>query len=296
MHSFRQGMAAIALVASLGLIVPGAFGGPAAADISNKNPQSMTIECQLGNSTYSSEVIAIDHDPGGKKLGKMQDTHRSLGFVPMEGYVISTFRAIEDNRYWPDNSSRFAAVPLPQGDTRLDGGYPAEFVTPRGYDFSYFGDGFSTGKDKKKLVDCTVTDSGELKGTEATTCLLNGDKDNDVCFENIWVADYPEAAAESSPCLAFGDPQYEKCFVPFVPDDGDPDTIERPPVTYHYTDVFYIKALVTGNDGVDAQAASAANGAVLSAASVSDDGKHRADRQHKAKKGGKHRGKGNHRK
>ena len=34
MHSLRQGTAAIALVASLGLIVPGSFGGPGSADIS----------------------------------------------------------------------------------------------------------------------------------------------------------------------------------------------------------------------------------------------------------------------
>jgi hypothetical protein len=35
MQKLKQGMAAIVLVASLGLIVPGSFGGPAAADVDN---------------------------------------------------------------------------------------------------------------------------------------------------------------------------------------------------------------------------------------------------------------------
>ena len=35
MRKLKQGMAAVAFVASLGLIVPGSFGGPAFADVNN---------------------------------------------------------------------------------------------------------------------------------------------------------------------------------------------------------------------------------------------------------------------
>jgi hypothetical protein len=85
------------------------------------------------------------------KLGKMQDTQSSLGFVPGEDYVESTFTAIEDDPYWPDDSSPLAAISLaeePLGDlARPADGYPAEFVTPPSYVFSYFGeDGLSSGK------------------------------------------------------------------------------------------------------------------------------------------------------
>jgi hypothetical protein len=210
----------------------------------------MTIKCDMNGDTvndYESTVTAIDHDPGGKKLGAMQDTTSSLGFVPMEGYVISIFTAIENNELWPnlDDSSPEAARPLAPTDSRLAGGYPDRFETPRGYDFSYFGDGFKRGaKPKKNLVDCVVTDLGLLEGREATEsgtesgCLRDGVLQDD-CFENIWVADYPEALTDSAPCLAFGDPEYDQCMAPDV--------------TYLYQDDFYIKARVTGDSGAKAK-------------------------------------------
>jgi hypothetical protein len=288
-------MAAIALVASLGLIVPSSFGGPASADVSNKNPQPMSIECDLdGNDDtgdhgyeYVSDVIAIDHDPGGKKLGKMQDTNSNLQFLPVEGSATTIWTAIEDNRYWPGDSSPFAAEPLSPEDaaTRL-ADYPAVWETPPGYPFSYFGEGFSThnaANENKSFVDCVVTDVGLMDAREAlsemgtTQCLRNGVL-QDLCFENKWVADDLFDVEDSKPCLVEG-VESDKC-MRYVPDDPDTDVNEEVIVTYHYTDIITIKAQVTGNNGANVKAASA------------DDDAATADRQVKSKKGDKHRGKG----
>ena len=60
MNTFRQGMAAVGLVATLGLIVPSALGGSAAADISHNPNHDLTpfeLTCDLdgdsnGDTTY----------------------------------------------------------------------------------------------------------------------------------------------------------------------------------------------------------------------------------------------------
>jgi hypothetical protein len=285
MHMLKQGMAAVALVASLGLIVPASFGGPVSADISREwGVQPMSIECDLDGNTsyeYTSEVTSADHDPGGK-VATLQDVNSSLVFVPQSGSVTTIFTAIENNEDWPevDDSDPAAAVPLASGDPRLAGGYPASFVTPPGYPFSYFGEGFSRGNTDRKqnLVDCVVIDVG--KANPGTECLRDGVL-QDVCSENApWVAG-AEDVENSKPCLVGSNPQYDKCMAFGV--------------SYHYEDIFTIKAVVSGNSGASVQAASADDGGTLSAARAADDGKHRADRKHKAKNGGKHRGNGRHR-
>ncbi len=43
MLKLKQGMAAIVLVVSLGLIVPGSFGGPASADVDNSRPNNPNL-------------------------------------------------------------------------------------------------------------------------------------------------------------------------------------------------------------------------------------------------------------
>jgi hypothetical protein len=55
MQQLKQGTAAVALVVSLGLAVPGTLGGSASADISDHNPKLVetTFDCDLdGNGTY----------------------------------------------------------------------------------------------------------------------------------------------------------------------------------------------------------------------------------------------------
>jgi hypothetical protein len=229
----KQGTAAMALVATLGLVVPSSFGGTASADISRQDGiQLMLITCDFdGNASYeyTSDVIAIDHDPGGKRLGTMQDqdTRSNLAFVPMEGYVDTIFTAID---------------PVPPG-------YPITFLIPPENDYAYLGGEFNRGgtNGKKNLIDCIVVDDSP---------------------ENNYPAGESEDNVTGCHSLSGVPLDVDECF--FVDEDD--------PVTYHYKDIYTIKAEVTGNSGPAAQAAGA------------DDG------HHKAKKGGKHRHKGKHRK
>lgn len=285
MQTFKQSFAAVALVATLGLILPGLFVRPTLAEISNKNPQQMTIKCDLdGKSTtgangyeYESNVIAIDHDPGGKRLGKMQDTNSNLQFLPIEGTVSTIWTAIEDNRYWTEDSSHYAWVPLSPADAaiRLADNYPAVWETPPGYPFSYFGDGFSAQKGvKKSIAACVVTDDGLMDAREAERELgssqcLGENGPQDLCYENRWVADDMFDVTDSQPCLVNG-AESLKC-MNYVADDPATEANEEVIVTYHYTDIFTIKAQVIKSS--------------TKALSAKDAGKHRA---HK----GKHHGKG----
>jgi hypothetical protein len=293
----KQGIAAIALVVSLGLIVPGSFSGPASADISREwGVQPMAISCDFDGDKifeYTSEVTSADHDPGGK-MATLQDVNSSLVFVPQSGYVTTVYTALENRVDWPqyDDSDVEAVVPLASGDPRLAGGYPVSFVIPPGHPWSYFGDGFSIGgakSNKKNLVDCEVNDVG--KANPGTTCVANGvelvqEPDGiAVCFENVFGAGRDNAV--QTDCLVGGVSQ-DLCFVPPIEAENEDDDLR---VSYIYDDTFSIKAVVSGNGGASLQAASADNGGTLSATNAADDGKHK----HKAKKGGKHRGNGKHR-
>src|SRR5215212_11822795 len=69
MHTFKQGMATVMLVMSLGLVMPSLFGGSVSADISrNHGIQPMVLKCDLdGNDAtgangyeFASEVTSID--------------------------------------------------------------------------------------------------------------------------------------------------------------------------------------------------------------------------------------------
>ncbi|MCA9876350.1 MAG: hypothetical protein KC442_01155 [Thermomicrobiales bacterium] len=249
MNTLKQGLAAVTLVTSLGLASVATFAGPAAADLSTEainNPQPMTITCDLDGSSangfeYESTVNSVDK---GNALGPMWDAANRLRFVAVSGTVYTIWTAIEDNTLFAqDDSSPFARRPLDAGDLRLAGGYPVTFDTPPGYPYATFGDGFTTNATKKKgkkrgrLVDCVVTDVGNMTRAEAkaemgsTQCLRDGVL-QDMCYQNFW---WNGASAEdvqnSRPCLASGNAQYDKCMALGV--------------TYHYEDRYEFKALVT---------------------------------------------------
>jgi hypothetical protein len=65
-HTLKQGTVALVLVASLGLIVPSSFGGPAAADINRQDGlQPMAIACDFngdGTNDYFSDVMSADKE------------------------------------------------------------------------------------------------------------------------------------------------------------------------------------------------------------------------------------------
>jgi len=208
MQKLKQGTAAVALVTSLGLVMPALFGGPASADVSHavRSLQEMTVSCEaLGETVY--DVVAIDKDPGDN-MATMQDTDSNLVFVPRKGTVTTIYTAID-----PTNPE--AVIALPPGS--LDP-YPTSFVIPPEHDFAYLGGEFSRGRTKARnnLIACIVID------------------------------DSPENYFEAG---AF-DAEQEDCLVDGV-------KIEEPTcfaegVTYHYKDVYAIKALVTGNSGARA--------------------------------------------
>jgi hypothetical protein len=154
-------------------------------------------------------------------------------FVPQSGSVTSIYTAID-----PTNPE--AAIPLPPGSLTP---YPNSFAIPAGHPYAYLGDGFSRGKAKDKkpnLANCVVTDVGKT----------------DDGFENFYTAGDSEASVTD--CLVDGVEQ-DLCFV-----EG---------VTYHYTDIYTVKAVVSGNRGTGVQAAGA-------------DDAGSADRRHKHKNSG----------
>lgn len=255
MQTFKQGTAALALVASLGLVIPASFGGPVSADkAKNRELQPMTIECAaLGGSVI--EVVAFDHDPGGR-MANMREVNGSRVFVPWRGSVNTTYTAVENNEVpgSGDDSQAQARVALAPSDSRLAGGYPTSFEIPPGHPYAYFGEGFRRkGKPPKNLIDCTVIDVG--KADDGTTCLKNGLLQEE-CFDNVFVAGEGDAAQED--CLVEGVEQ---------------DTCMVEDVAYHYTDFYSIKAKVKGK------------------AASNDVDHENAGRQHKGNRGGKHRGK-----
>jgi hypothetical protein len=232
-------MAAIAVVASLGLVAPASVAGPASADIakeSNANPQPMSIKCDLDGQSdtgfeYESTVNSRDR---GNDLGYMRDTNSTRKFVAVAGYIYTTYTAIEDNTRFKkkDDSSPYAMKPLDSEDSRLAGGYPVSFDIPPGYPYSA---GFDKAAKKKgPVVDCVATDLGILNAAEAqeelgsTQCLRDGVL-QDKCYENFYQAG-AEDVKNSKPCVAFGDDHYDKCMVKGL--------------TYFYHDDYHIKARV----------------------------------------------------
>jgi hypothetical protein len=221
MRTLKQGTVAVALVASLGLVMPGSLGGPVFAD--RDVTKDLTVQCDaLGDTVY--QVTATDHEPSGN-LATLQLQGSTLVLVPQQGTITTVYTAIE-----PDDPE--AAIPLPANDPSL-GGNPVSFEIPPDHPYAYLGGEFSRGgakPNKKNLIDCVVVDDSP---------------------DNYYAAEQFDVDGDSRFVLG---------------------------VTYHYTDTYAIKAVVSGGRA-GAKAASA-------------DGAQSADRQHKAKKGGKHRGKG----
>jgi hypothetical protein len=136
MLKLKQGSVAVALVVSLGLIVPGSFGGLASAE--RNLTDSLTVQCDaLGPTVYV--VDATDHNPGGT-LPTMQVQDGSLVFVPIYGELTSTYTALG-----------------PTGDK------PSEFDIAPGEPYAFHDGVFQRGNLKAKrsgqnLITCTITD------------------------------------------------------------------------------------------------------------------------------------------
>ena len=66
MNTLRQGMAAVGLVATLGLVVPSTLGGSVSADIShnpNRDQTPFTLHCDLdGDSNADTEYVASHYE------------------------------------------------------------------------------------------------------------------------------------------------------------------------------------------------------------------------------------------
>lgn len=229
MQKLKQGVLAIALVSTLGVVLPATLEESVSAGKKSKlNLQPMTIQCaDLGNTVV--DVVAYDHDPKGH-MPSMREVNGSRQFVPIAGSVTTTYTAIESNELQdPAGDAPAAALaPLAANDPRLANGHPVSFDIPPGHPYAYFGDGFKR-KPKwknKNFIDCTVIDVGTADA--GTTCLKNGVL-QDACFQNVYVAGAEDASQEN--CLVAGIAQ-PRCFV-----EG---------VTYHYTDVYSIRVKVKG--------------------------------------------------
>ncbi len=283
MLKLKQGMAAIMLTASLGLIVPGSFGGPAAADISRKwGLQPMDITCDLdrnGSFEFESEVMSADKEFQNNnttgfqvfKWGTLQDVNSPLVFTVQSATDVGIYTAVENKgggtETTSDDTSPEARVLLSSGD--LPAGYPVSFEIPPNHPYNYFGDGgIHLGKktNKKNLVDCVFIDVGKANdGAEGVECYIAGVLQSE-CYQNVFTAGSSDVQG-AIPCDRSdgGDPT--KCFV-----EG---------VTYHYTDTISGKFHVSGNGGAKVKSASA-------------DDAPSADRQQKNKgqNGKQNRGKG----
>lgn len=132
MQSFKQAMAATALVVSLGLVMPSALGGSAAADLQN-NPNAFTTElnCDIGSKTVTYEVVSTS------AAASFQDLHSSTVFTVIYSTYEGLYTAID---------------PLDPNDTFPDSGA--------------HGPGYPKGKKKGKLANATVCHS---IGTETWT-------------------------------------------------------------------------------------------------------------------------------
>jgi hypothetical protein len=250
MQKLKQGTAAIAMVATLGLVMPTAFGGLALADISrNERLQPMTAEC-AGLGKF--DVISADKEftnantEGGErfKMSTLQEVDGPLVLVPVSGTVVSVYTALDHD---PDSETNpEALVPLDASDPRLAGGYPPVFAIPPGNPYSYFGD-FSLGNKtkKKNLVDCVITDIGA----------------SDEGLQNWYPAGEGEAAVTDCRVPDVNGAEQDLCFV-----EG---------LVYHYTDIFVIKAQVSNNGGATVESASADG-----ASKAQHGGKHRGKGKH----------------
>jgi hypothetical protein len=233
MPKLRQVTAAIALVVSLGLIVPGSLGGSVLADIKpppHENPQSVDtiFECDLdGNGSYE---------------------------TPYE--LVSTFGA----RMWQDQNSNTIIVQRLRVDvldsfyTVLDDptGTAVDFADPDVYWFDGPQD-YPNGKPKGwQTVRCTeIVEYGYSPFLDETTPEFN--EEHGLSF------------VQTDECEVFGDLE-------------DPSEVDDC-VTYLVTETNLYDVTISGSKGNKAGAATA-------------DDVPSADRQVKAKKQGKHRGKG----
>jgi hypothetical protein len=261
MNRLKQGTAAVTLVASLGLLAPSSLGGPALADIKPppndhvRNPQYVEdiYHCDLnGDGDYETKYELVS--TFGSAMWQVKNSNTVLVLVSFD-LQSSTYEVVHD----------------PTGTA-------VNFVDPIGYwSPEPEGPGQPNGQHKgQRRVLCENT-------TEYNFAPFDSDVEQgeDLVDDGIWDANFV---------------QTEEC-----PDDPDSIAVPREEykvdgefvcVTYHETDNYLVEVTISRAPGGTKQSGSSG---VVQAANV-DDGKQSADllnkSKHKAKKGGKHRGKG----
>ncbi len=235
MGTLKQGLAAVALVTSLGLVVPSTFGDSVSADVSSNGRRfvSTTFNCDLdGDGSYETEY-------------KLVSTESSTMWQ-VEGsttVVVQRLKDLQHSTYTVDHD--------PTGEAY-------DFFEPTGY--------WSPEPDARNYPQANH------KGWKITNCT-----------ETVQYL-YSPYATESFGHL--NDVALVPDFVQSPDCPEDPDSIEGARedlpecVTYLETDTWLYDVTLTGKPGAAAKSASA------------DDDATSADRQVKAKKNGKHRGKG----
>lgn len=140
MNKITQGMAAIALVAALGLIVPSAFGGPASADPKqndHNNTFERTLYCEIGEDIVPYELVTTDG------AASYQDKISAAVLVVSYIDIHRDYTSLDPA--YPDFSADFSVgAGLPKGKKY---GQKAQTVPCRDTaEFDLVGDGFPAGE------------------------------------------------------------------------------------------------------------------------------------------------------
>jgi hypothetical protein len=150
MLKLKQGTAAVALVVSLGLIVPSSFGGPASADIShnpNRDQTPFTLHCDLnGDSNADTEYVASHYEVTYDFVQIENKREGSKSFHDLESKTVMT------------HSERIDVLQAEyEALTAVPAGYPVHFIdtTVEWFDEFFAGDVYPHGKPKgRKTVRC----------------------------------------------------------------------------------------------------------------------------------------------
>jgi hypothetical protein len=227
MLRLKQGMAAIVLVASLGMIVPGSFGGQVAADVEDSRPNNPNLADPY---SFDCDVVGV--------VGDYETTYVLASTFNAQGRHVQGSNLVLMSRYRYDiKDDHYEVVQDPTG-TAVD------FDDPDTYWFDSPGNALPNG--------------GNPKGWKTVLCRNEG-------IEDDYVPNQDDLD------LKIGFVQTDKCLE--APSAENPDC-----VVYEETWTNYWA--VTLSQG----------GQRVAADSVDDAPS--ADGAHKAKKQGKHRGKG----
>jgi hypothetical protein len=252
MKKLKQGTAAIALVASLGLIAPSTFGGSASADVSenNRNFVSTTLNCDLdGIEGYEAPFELVS--TGSSTM--WQDKNSTTVVVQrLTDLQYSTYEVVND----PTNTAVNFFDPI---------GYWS--LEPNAHNYPQ-----ANHKGQRRVLCQEVVQYpyapylGEADPAPEDVDLFPA--------EFVQSPDCPDDAEDP----ALEDPEHPGEFIPREEYKIDGDYVC---VTYLETDTWLYEVTLSGKPG----------GAKVKSASADDDAPS-AERQTKAKKGNKHRGKG----